>query len=216
MTNFKMSSLIQEINKLKKEQISKIINEKIKVFKSFQFKDDKEWFPELCFCILAANSKARTSLNIQNQLQYKGLTTLNQEQLSKVILENKHRFHNNKAKFIIEARKYKDIKTILQKIIKEQGIIQAREWLVNNIKGIGYKEASHFLRNTGHTELAILDRHIINLMAEDNMIIKPKTLTKNIYLDIEKQFQNLSEKMNLESGELDLYMWYMKAGEVIK
>ena len=39
---------------------------------------------------------------------------------------------------------------------------QAREWLVHNVKGIGYKEAGHFSRNIGFTQdLAILDRHIL-------------------------------------------------------
>jgi len=37
-----------------------------------------------------------------------------------------------------------------------------REWLIRSIRGIGYKEASHFLRNIGLGEnLAILDRHIL-------------------------------------------------------
>ena len=92
----------------------------------------------------------------------------------------------------------------------------AREWLVKNVKGIGYKEASHFLRNVGYKNLAILDRHILNLMDEEGLIEKPKSLTRKNYLEIEKKFIALSKRLKMSAAELDLHMWHMKTGEVLK
>jgi N-glycosylase/DNA lyase len=137
--------------------------------------------------------------------------------LSSCILKNKHRFHNNKAKFIIEARKHADVKHKVKKIVCESGEKTARDWLVKNVKGFGYKEASHFLRNIGYDNVAILDRHIINLMVDHSLIDeKPKTINRNNYLDIESKFLNLASKINLSAAELDLYMWYLKTGEILK
>lgn len=202
-----------QLSKLRKEPISKVIKNKLNSFQNVSKSSNEKWFEELCFCILAANAKAKTSLAIQNALGYKGLSTLNQEKLAVVIRENKHRFHNNKSKYIVSAREYIKIKDFVQNHKNEK---QAREWLIKNIKGIGYKEASHFLRNTGNTNLAILDRHIINILVEFKYIERPKSLTPKKYLYIEKKFQNLASRVKMSPAELDLYMWYMKAGEVIK
>ena len=107
-----------------------------------------------------------------------------------------------------------NIKDIIQKIKDER---TAREWLVNNVKGLGYKEASHFLRNVGYNNVAILDRHILNLMVENKLLKeKPKTLNKKLYLDIENKLELLAKKLGLNLAELDFYMWYLKTGEVLK
>jgi len=206
-------NLIKQINSIEKP-IQDIISKRLKEFSSFKSKSNKDWFSELCFCILTANSKAKTALAIQSELGYKGFASLSQNKLVETIKRNKHRFHNNKSKYIVEARKNIDIKDKIQQHKNSQ---EAREWLVDNIKGFGYKEASHFLRNVGYTDLAILDRHIINLMLENKLINeKPKSLNKNTYLEIEQYFNKLAEKLKLSPAKLDLIMWYLKAGEVLK
>ena len=91
-----------------------------------------------------------------------------------------------------------------------------REWLVKNIKGLGYKEASHFLRNVGYFDYSILDRHIINLMADNGRIEKPKKINKKGYLEIEKEFRKIADEVKMSLGELDLYMWYLKTGKILK
>jgi len=81
-------------------------------------------------------------------------------ELSKFLKENNYRSPNTRAKFIIEARKFKDnIKNLITKFENEN---EAREFLVKNVKGIGYKEASHFMRNTGYKNFAILDMVLKN------------------------------------------------------
>jgi len=207
-----MQSLLNQVKSLEKTEVNNLIENKLKEFKSFENKTNEEWFSELCFCILTANSRASTAIAIQKELGPKGFLTKKQKELAMCILKNKHRFYNNKSKYILEARKYKDIRNKIRNMSENE----AREWIVNNIKGIGYKEASHFLRNTGKLNLAILDRHIINLMIENNIIEKPKTLTKKNYEQIEQKFNNLSKEVNMSPAKLDMFMWYLKTGEVLK
>jgi len=206
-------NLINQINKLRKNEIKQVMKKRLQEFESFKNKKNNDWFSELCFCILTANSRAKTAINIQNELKSGGFINKNKKELSQTIKNNKHRFHNNKAKYIICSREHMDIKDKLKNFSE----FNAREWLVKSIKGLGYKEASHFLRNTGAKNLAILDRHILNLMIENNLINeKPKILNKKNYLEIERKFNELAEQLNMNPAELDLYMWYMKTGEVLK
>ena len=208
-----MKFLINKIKIVQQSLVESQIKNRIQEFQSFKDKSNEDWFSELCFCILTANAKAKTSLVLQQTLGYQGFTITSQETLTKIIKDHKHRFHNNKAKYIIQARKFTNIKEI---IINKDGK-QAREWLVQNIKGLGYKEASHFLRNTGTTSLAILDRHILNLMVDHKIINeKPKTLTKKKYLEIEQKLLPLCTKLNINQSKLDLYLWYLKTNKVLK
>ena len=93
---------------------------------------------------------------------------------------------------------------------------EAREYLVKNVKGIGYKEASHFLRNTGAKNLAIIDRHILHILNSYKIIEMPKYLTPKRYMEIEEKERALARKLNMNLGELDMYLWYMKTGKVLK
>lgn len=206
-------SLINQINELRNSEIKNIVEQRLSEFNDFPNKGKEEWFSELCFCLLTANSRANTAMRIQEQIGSQGFLHSPKENISYVIRQNKHRFHNNKAKYIVEARKFEHIKAILSKMSE----LEAREFLVENVKGLGYKEASHFLRNTGSKTLAILDRHILNLMVENNYLEeKPKTLTKKTYLEIEETFNKLANEVNMTSSELDLYMWYLKTNKVLK
>jgi len=206
--------LLRDLSELRKTFVRKTVETRLKEFKFLGKKGEEEWFCELCFCILTANSKAVTALSIQDELGASGFICDSEKSVCDCIKKNKHRFHNNKAKYIVEARKYK---SEVKKKVNELGEIEAREWLVKNIKGLGYKEASHFLRNVGYVNLAILDRHILNLMVEEKVIKeKPKTLNKKKYLEIESKFKEIADKLSMNAAELDLYMWYMKTGKVLK
>ena len=206
-------NLINQIKELKNSSLREVVEKRLSEFKDFENRESKEWFSELCFCLLTANARASSAIRIQSQIGPMGFLKSPKENISKVIRSNKHRFPNNKAKYIVEARKFEHIKAIISKMPEKE----AREFLVENVKGLGYKESSHFLRNTGSKNLAILDRHILNLLVENNYIEeKPKTLTKNVYLKIEEIFNSLAKKLNMSSAELDLYMWYLKTNSVLK
>jgi N-glycosylase/DNA lyase len=84
------------------------------------------------------------------------------------------------------------------------------------VTGIGYKEASHFIRNIGHTDCAIIDFHILDILARSGLIDKPKTLTRKKYLEIEDVLRRIGARSSLNLGELDLYLWYMETGKVLK
>ncbi len=206
-------AIIEQVKKLKNSELKKRIDLKLEKFKSFSKKNDKQWFSELCFCLLTANSKARTALQIQKELGSEGFSTLSFEELRSAIKRNKHRFHNNKAKFIVNARNYMNIKKIIGEVILKKGEISARDWLVENIKGIGYKEASHFLRNVGYFDFAILDRHILRALKKEKIIPEvSKTLTRKRYLEYESQMRKLAQILKMSLAELDMYIFYIYSG----
>src|SRR3989344_9613593 len=212
-TIFNMEDLISKVNALKETPIKETVDKRLKEFELLGEKGDNEWFSELCFCLLTANSRATSAIRIQNQIGARGFLNSSKENIAQTIKMNKHRFHNNKAKYIVGAREFKNIKEIL----KNKEDFEAREFIVENVKGLGMKEASHFLRNVGRKNLAILDRHILNLLYEEGYLLeKPKTLTPKVYKKIEETFNRIAERLKMSSAELDLYMWYMKTGIVLK
>lgn len=207
--------LIEIIENLKKSEIKKIIDDKMKSFSDLGQKDSKEIFKELCFCFMTANFSAHGGIKIQNAIQ-DGFLTLTEEQLAKRLSELGHRFPNARANYVILARPNgSTIKETLKSIDDE---IKAREWVVENIKGIGMKEASHFLRNIGYKNLAIIDFHIVDLLAKHNLIEPPKSrsLTPKKYIEIENVLSEISKITNLCQGELDLYLWYEETGKILK
>lgn len=207
-----MKELLEKVRQLEESEINRIVEQRLGEFAAFKKKSEDEWFSELCFCILAANAKQTTSEAIQNQLSAEGFKTLSQESLAELIKVNKHRFHNTKARYIVGARKFSNIKSIIYEMPEHA----ARDWLVENIKGIGMKEASHFLRNTGSQNLAILDRHILSMLTEHSIVQRPKTLSIANYKLIEQEFNKLASILRMTSAKLDLMLWYIKNGSVQK
>ena len=95
---------------------------------------------------------------------------------------------------------------------------EAREWLVRDVKGIGYKEAGHFLRNIGFDQdLAILDRHILKNLKRLGVIDGvPDSLTKRQYLATETKMKELSEAVHIPMSHLDFVLWYKETREILK
>lgn len=196
-----MQNLINKIQELKNSEIKNKIDSKIKQFQAFKKANEAEIFKELCFCILTANFQAEKSIEIQNQIN-NGFLTLSEKELAKKLKQLGHRFPNARAKYISNARNHK--------------IIKDREWLIKNIKGLGYKESSHFLRNIGFTDHAIIDFHIIDLLTKYKIIKKSKSLSKKNYLKIESKLKEIAQKTDLNMSELDLYLWYLETGKILK
>ena len=208
------ADLAGKVNELRTGEVGKIIARRIRGFKDLGRKGNEEWFSELCFCILTANSTARLGVKIQRELGSEGFLMLPLEKLRHKLKAAGHRFPNTRACFIVEARRFRDIKNILERFMDAR---QAREWLVENVRGVGYKESSHFLRNVGFNEVAILDRHVLSVLHEHGLIDGvPRSLTRGRYLEIERKLEELARKLGLTLGELDLYLWYLKTGEILK
>ncbi len=182
--------------------------------------DEESIFAELVFCILTPQSKARSCWAAVERLLDKGLLLTGAE--DQVLKElTGVRFKHKKAGYVIKARNMFMIDgklSIKSRISRFSDAYDAREWLVQNVKGIGYKEASHFLRNVGPgADLAILDRHILKNLRSLQVIDEvPASLSRRRYLEIEEGMKELSEKTKIPMSHLDLVLWYKEAGEVFK
>jgi len=207
-----MEQLINKIERLKNSDIHKTIDARIKEFKNINKKSNDELFKEMCFCLLTANYNAEKTIKIQNEIGECFLTDKT-DQLETKLKNYGHRFPKTRAQYITNAKNCKDK---LQDIIGFHDKNALREWIVNNVKGLGYKETSHFLRNVGFDDYAIIDFHIVDVLVDHKLIQKPKTLTKNKYLEIEKKLKQIAKKTNLTLAELDLYLWYMETGKILK
>ncbi len=206
-----MDSLIKKINITKKTRIRSVIDKRIKEFSSLNKKSSRHWFDELCFCLMTANWKAKEGIELQKELCKGGFCDWNENKLAFYLKEKGHRFWPQRAERIVLARRYKDN---IKKILKKQE--DPRSWLVKNIKGLGYKESSHFLRNVGYKDYAILDRHIQNILKKEKLLEDSGSMTPKRYLETEQVLKAIAEKTNLTQAELDLYIWYLKTGKVLK
>ena len=206
-------SLIQTIEILKKDDISKIIQNRIKEFSSIKKSGTAKIFKELSFCIMTANCSAEKCIEVNDRID-KGFLNLSEEELVNKFKEFGYRFPNVRAKYIMDARNYiSELESIINSNTDE---IKLREWVVKNIKGLGYKEASHFLRNIGYRNFAIIDFHIIDLLVKYDLIEKPKSMTKKKYLEIENILKQIGRELHLDMAKLDLYLWYKETGKVLK
>ena len=197
--------IVHEIERLKRSELKNLVDARMKEFK----KNRKQAFNELCFCLLTANFNAERSIEMQRRMG-DGFCNLPENTLAKKLKELGHRYPNARANYIVEAKRHQ--LTEMNGKTEEE----AREWLVKNVKGLGMKEASHFLRNIGYKNLAIIDFHILDLLVREKIIEKPKTLTKKKYLEIEDELRTIANQSRLTLAELDLYLWYMETGKVLK
>ncbi len=197
------------------------IRERLGEFKlKWETGTDEDIFTELAFCLLTPQSRARTCWAAIESMNEKCLVTrgMPDEILGEL---DGVRFKFRKAEYICEARaKFSQSGTLSIKSIISgfSDPLKAREWLVENIKGLGYKEAGHFLRNIGFgDDLAILDRHILRNLKLFGVIDEiPKSMTKRAYLDIESRMRDFSKRLGIPMAELDLLLWYKEAGEIFK
>ena len=212
----RLLSLLSEYNKRKAE-----IKERLKEFERVHKGKDEDIFRELCFCLLTANANALSCDKAIKELSDEGLIIKGGVNRIRPKLEGRVRFHNKKASFIVGARKlFKRGGCLnIKRRIDSRDVFGTREWLVDNIKGLGYKEASHFLRNIGlGKNLAILDRHILKNLKRYRVIDKiPASLgTRKVYLDIERRMLEFSRKINIPPDELDLLFWSLQTGFIFK
>jgi N-glycosylase/DNA lyase len=198
--------LSKKIARLKKSEAGKKIRERVA-----ELKANQKHFHELCFCLTTANSRARAGLKAQEKPD--NFECLNEKALAEYLKECGVRFHNVKAANIVNARRLK--KQLPEALALPSA--QAREWLAEKVRGLGFKEASHFLRNVGRMDVAIIDRHVIRAMKKEGLIKKePKAVTRKKYLELEDALRPLAKQTGLEPGVLDFYLWFLETGEILK
>ncbi|GAB6887197.1 N-glycosylase/DNA lyase [Desulfothermus okinawensis JCM 13304] len=202
-------------------EIKKQIKERLSEFKNIYISgSDEDILYELLFCLLTPQSKAKTCWSSIENLKkidiiYKPSYETILEKLNGV------RFKYKKAKYIEEAIKKfsQDHKIVIKKTLDKIGTPrEIRTYLVKEIKGLGMKEASHFLRNIGKgDDLCILDRHILKNLKKYRVIEDiPRTMSNKKYIEIEEKMKEFSKKITIPLDHLDLVLWYMEAGEVFK
>lgn len=208
-----MKDLVKKINYLKKTDVKKKIDRKTSVFSKIKNKSNKEIFKELSFCVLTANYNAKKAIEIQKKIG-SGFITLSQKQLAESLKKLGYRYPNIRSEYIVYNRQYIDD---LKKVLKNFKGLALRDWFAENIKGLSYKESSHFLRNIGYNDYAIIDFHIVDVLIEHGYLKeKPKSLNRQRYLEIENILEKISKKVNLSQGELDFYLWYLETRTILK
>jgi len=198
-----MAGLEEEYKKYKQEIEARL--------QDFTKLSSQEYIHELFFCILTPQSNAEKCWQAIEELK-------NCEINNKIsdCLKTKTRFYKNKTRYIVEAsEKWPEIEKLIN---SNKNPKEMREEIVKNIKGLGLKEASHFLRNIGasNNELAILDRHILRRMQELNLIEEDKIKNNKDYLSKELILKQFSNKVNIPLDHLDLLFWKIESGRIFK
>jgi len=183
--------------------------------------DDARLFEELVFCIFTAGASARMGLNSIERIR-PHLLRGNHRRLASV-LTGVHRYPVSRSGYIVHTRGYlrRECGLRLRERLESFGEDKdaRRDFFAANqdIKGIGYKEASHFLRNIGYRGYAILDKHILRTLHECGVIGSPTPpATKKKYLAIEERMRNFAAQIKINFDELDLLLWSNKTGEILK
>lgn len=124
----------------------------------------------------------------------------------------RYRFPNAKSKYIaynlIYLQEMGGLKSLLS---QADEIAKLRAFFVKEIKGIGPKQSSHFLRNVGYSnEVAVLDVHILRYMHIQGII--EETYTKAIstlkqYEKLESLLINFLKYMKYPIGFVDQAIW---------
>ena len=213
--------LIAELKKdyrVKRPHIVKRLAE----FKAAFDRGDQAIFEELCYCILTAGSSAKMGMRtveaLRDLLPNGGLRVLQQRARAHHV-----RFWRIRPAYIVHTRECLrdvcglELRSFIQSFDSPEAL---RDFFAGNknIKGLGYKETSHFLRNIGFRGYAILDKHILNSLGELGVISKgtrpPSTRTR--YLTIEKKLRQFSREIGIDMDHMDLLLWSRKTGVILK
>ncbi|HUT66791.1 MAG TPA: N-glycosylase/DNA lyase [Spirochaetota bacterium] len=213
-------TILQEIREIH-ESIKNRIEERLSEFKGvWEGGSEEKLFCELVFCLLTPGARARNAWSCLETIRTNGLLMHGDTARISHCL-NLVRFKNNKARNVVEARRlFRGIgKVSMRAALNGAGDDYGkREWLVSSVRGMGYKEASHFLRNVGfYNELAILDRHVLKNLSRVELIPSvPQSLTKKRYLETEKNFRELAVRLRIPMSHLDFVFWYRETGDIFK
>lgn len=196
------------------------LKKRLEEFKAVGEQDDPRVFAELAFCLCTPQSRAISCWKAVESLTKNNLLYVGSNTQIKPFL-NAVRFNENKSNYIVQAR---DMFSnggkirIKEKLFSMGNPEKMREWLFENVNGLGMKESSHFLRNIGFGKsLAILDSHILKNLVKYGVIEEvPKSLTKKKYLEIEQKMKEFAQKVGIPFDELDLLFWSEETGMIFK
>lgn len=183
--------------------------------------DDRLW-EEMVYCIFTAGASARMGLKSVEALRPLLANGAQREMTKALVAAGAHRFPNARPAYVVVTRDYLRETCSMRLRDRLQSFrepFERRDWLAREpkIKGLGYKEASHFLRNIGFKGYGILDKHIIRCLHELRVIDSPKPpTTRGRYLETEQQMREFAAQAQIDFDELDLLLWSMKTGDILK
>jgi len=206
-------------HRARRQEIRKRLNEFEEVWRKGS---DARLWEELVYCIFTAGASARMGLNsvaAVSSLLLEGKP----EEMTRVLKKaGAHRFPAARPRYIVTTRNYlrANFNMSLRKRLRSfSDPFERRDWLAQEkeIKGLGYKEASHFLRNVGVKGHAILDKHVMRCLSEVGVVDTAKPpANRRRYLEVEQKYLDFAKDIRINSDELDLVLWSMKTGEILK
>lgn len=188
---------------------------------------------ELCFCILSSNVPYEMASSAVLQLSFKGLLdsealrntgeiAIARELKRPIYLPERidrsyrvYRFARRRAFDIVGAWRfvYSENSGLSPMLGEGYSFTDLRAILVAGVPGVGFKEASHFLRNVKYTDsIAVLDSHVLSFM---NSFVSPvstiSSLTPRRYVQLESLLVQFAHRMGLCPAILDMAIWeYMR------
>lgn len=195
------------------EELREAINIRLNEFTRIP---EDEYFYELCYCLLTPQSKARAADAVVKILQKRRFAENSFDPTELLASPNNYiRFHNTKAWRLSAAKEQINaIRNLLSEGLTPK---QERDWLTANIKGLGMKEASHFLRNIGRRGLAIIDRHIIKHLNYCGVEVEAgKIGSRRYYEEVERRWLEFCQDEGISIDEMDLLFWSAETGEILK
>lgn len=199
--------------------------------------EDALW-SELSLCILSSGVPYEMATSAHRHLRMRGLLdlrlhltvayekTIARELASPICLPRRkngclrsYRFPNIRAKCLLNSVRYLyhepggGLHSLLDCPRSER---ELRELLVENLSGLGFKEASHFLRNVGFSSyLAIIDTHILSFMRKAGLVPEStiRVNGRNEYVELEDILIEMADRNGLDLSILDMALWlHMKGG----
>jgi N-glycosylase/DNA lyase len=184
--------------------------------------NDARLWEELVYCIFTAGASARMGLKAIEAIRPLLLEGSREEMTRSLLEARAHRYPVARPGYVVTTRDYLREECgmrLRERLTSFADPIARRDWLASErrIKGLGYKEASHFLRNIGLKGYAILDKHILRSLAELGITDSPQPpATRARYLKTEERLRQFADDVRIDFDELDLVLWSMKTGEILK
>lgn len=197
-----------------------------------ELREGRLW-EELCFCILSSNVPYEMASTALVQLAQKGLLDFEDSrriragsiasELSRPVYHpirkdgslRVYRFPRNGAHNIVGAWAYLYLNNAGLRSLLRKELVPAtlRSILVSNVPGIGFKEASHFLRDVKYTDaLAVLDTHVVSFLDSFVEPLEAGSLTPRRYVQLEAMMIEFARNLGLCPAVLDMAVWeYMRA-----
>ena len=205
------------------EQRKKEIRARLNEFRSFwRSGSDLQLWEELVYCIFTAGASARMGLKALDAVRPLLIEGGAEEMTKALVAAGAHRFPVARPGYIVVTRNYLRANcemSLRRKLKSFKDPIERRDWLAQEkqVKGLGYKEASHYLRNIGLSGYAILDKHVLSCLQDLKVIDSAKPPAGRArYLEIEDKLRSFARDIEIDFDELDLVLWSMKTGEVLK